>query len=69
MSMKGMALIALLTQKEINVTTAAWVKTSEKRAWYLYIATDEVEEEGSVRRLPRSLRRSQLNSGSMHLAI
>lgn len=42
----GRRLVDLLTLKEIEVTVAAWVKTSEEGIWFLYIATSEVDKSG-----------------------
>ena len=42
----GRKLINLLSQKHIDVTAAAWIRTGEESAWLLYIATDVVDEKG-----------------------
>ncbi len=42
----GRRLIGLLGQKDIDVTAAAWVLTSEDGNWFLYIATEEVDKSG-----------------------
>ena len=44
----GRRLIGLLDQRNIDVTVAAWVKTSEEGSWFLYIATEEVDNKGLV---------------------
>jgi hypothetical protein len=44
----GRKLIELLTQKDIDVTAAAWVLTSEEGNWFLYIATQEVDKGGQA---------------------
>ena len=55
----GQKLIDLLLENEINVTAACWVKTSEEGAWFLYIATNEVDKNGlakAYRKVYRFLR-------------
>ena len=42
----GRRLIGLLAERNIDVTVAAWVKTSEEGTWFLYIATEEVDKKG-----------------------
>jgi hypothetical protein len=42
----GRRFIELLGLKEIDVTAAAWVKTSEEGIWFLYLATEEVDKKG-----------------------
>jgi hypothetical protein len=44
----GRRLIGLLSQKDIDVTAAAWVLTSEDGNWFLYIATEEVDKSGQA---------------------
>jgi len=44
----GRRLIGLLSQKDIDVTAAAWVPTSENGNWFLYIATEEVDKSGQA---------------------
>lgn len=42
----GRKLIDLLAQKDLDVTAACWVKTSEEGRWFFYITSKLVEEEG-----------------------
>jgi hypothetical protein len=44
----GRKLIGLLKLKGIDVTAAAWVKSGERDTWSLYIATEEVDKDGSL---------------------
>ena len=44
----GRKLIGLLKLKGIDVTAAAWVKSGERDTWSLYIATEEVDKNGSL---------------------
>ncbi len=44
----GRRLIEILPQRDIDVTAAAWVLTSEDGNWFLYIATEEVDKSGQA---------------------
>ena len=69
----GQKLIEVLTENEIDVTAACWVKTSEEGAWFLYIATEEVDKNGlaaayrEVYQLLRTIASSQISASDIKL--